>query len=86
MKPKKDVHTQARAILSKGEQKLLQPQDPDSNSDVDGQVRSQIGILKQLLLEAPDDLFAIKGAIDKMRKALDQEDSKDTESSNQPPA
>jgi len=77
------LHTQARAILSQGEQKLLQPQDLGSNSDVDRQVRSQIGMLKQLLLETPDNLSAIENAIDEMRKALNQEDSKDTESSNQ---
>jgi len=79
------LHTQARAILSKGEHKLLQPQDLGSNSDVDRQVRSQIGILKQLLLEAPDDLVAIQSEVEGMRKALDQEDSKDTLSSDQPP-
>jgi len=79
------LHTQARAILAKGEQKLLQPQDLGSNSDVDRQVRSQIGILKQLLLEAPDDLIAIQSEVEGMRKALDQEDGKDTNSSDQPP-
>jgi len=78
------MHTQARAILSKGEQKLLQPQDPGSNSDVDREVRSHIGILQRLLLEVPDDLSAIKSEVEEMRKALDQEDSKDTKSSDQP--
>jgi len=79
------LHTQARAILAKGEQKLLQPQDLGSNSEFDRQVRSQIGILRRLLLEAPDDLSAIKSEVEGMRKALDQEDSKDTKSSDQPP-
>lgn len=82
------MHTQARAILSDGEQKLLQRQELGSNSDVDRQLHSQIGVLKRLLLETPDDLLAIKSAIDEMRKALDQEDSKDskdTKSLNQPP-
>lgn len=75
MKPRKEMHQQARAVMRESEQKLLQSQGLGSTGDVDRRLRSQIGELKILLLDVPDDLQAIQNKIDEMRQALTPDES-----------
>lgn len=71
--PKKEAHRQARAALSKGKQRLLQPESSSVGNSDDGQqqqsggeehLRSKIDFLERLLLEVPDNVDAIHKAID----------------------
>ncbi|KAL8829324.1 MAG: hypothetical protein Q9191_002078 [Dirinaria sp. TL-2023a] len=63
--PKKEAHRQARAALSKGKQRLLQPASSNAgNGGGEEHLRSKIDFLERLLLEVPDDVDAIRKAVD----------------------
>lgn len=70
LKPKKELHQNAKYLLSQAESQLLMLQPLSSGADVDRHLRAEIDVLNRLLKEHGDDLGAIQFEMEEMRVYL----------------